>query len=159
MGWFKEVDLILNLQEMRMKDHHENIPLKYNYPLQRVPANQILGQIEKTPQMTSLMDLTSTELEKIFNQNKRKYLAHVKEMLFSAERNYKQVIAPENLSKLNDSGSLIRKDYTSEEFTLFTVDNVLSPKVCEYYIKQTNQEGYKDLTNQFDKGKSTIKNH
>ncbi len=46
----------------------------------------------------------------------------------------------------------IRTDYTSLQNTrLFTIDNVLNSKECEYLLNVTNNEGYKPIDFEYEK--------
>jgi hypothetical protein len=46
---------------------------------------------------------------------------------------------------------LKREDFVVEDNTVFTVDNILSPEECDYYVEKTNKEGYQDLLQQYEK--------
>ena len=75
-------------------------------------------------------------------------------MLWTSPRNFKIIETQKNLK---ESGENVffdpkkRKDFQVEENIVFTVDNLMTPEECDYYIEQTNQVGYEDLTQSFEK--------
>ena len=143
LGWSKSL-CELNLQSFVQTD------LK---TMQKYKVMRVSPKIAKPIEMNhSIIEMNKEEIEEIKKNNKRRYLCHVKEMLWTAKRNYKMIDPPKFINdKSEKSKSLKREDFKLEENNVFTLENVLSPQICEYYIEKSNESGFENLENQFEK--------
>eukprot|EP01091_Cochliopodium_minus_P016899 TRINITY_DN6476_c0_g1_i1.p1 TRINITY_DN6476_c0_g1~~TRINITY_DN6476_c0_g1_i1.p1 ORF type:complete len:1102 (-),score=264.92 TRINITY_DN6476_c0_g1_i1:14-3127(-) len=142
---FKEMFVLIT------KEKVIRIPPKQELFLGKSPVFKVY---DPTDQNVTLESLTEEEIDKIRKSEKRRYIAHVKEMLWTSPRNFKMIDTSESIKKQEEHTSFdpsSRVNFDVEGNTVFTIDNLLSEEECNYYIQQTNKVGYEDLSMQFEK--------
>jgi hypothetical protein len=75
-------------------------------------------------------------------------------MLWTSPRNFKIIETQKNLKERGENllfDPKKRINHKVENNCVFSVENLLTPQECDYYIEQTNLVGYEDLTQQFEK--------
>ena len=122
--------------------------------VRRFGARRELEEENASNNFSSLGIFNEEEIEESNKENKRKWVARVKEMLWTSPRNFKMIDPPKSLIEENQPEGMIpikREDFQVESNVVFTAEGILSPQECDYFIQKTEQAGYEDLTRQFEK--------